>query len=160
MQETARINYQSPEINGWLPRCFTNRNDTSKVAPPQFSREYKLLNLCATYGEIFKRSWVRMRVANKDWCASRKVVSMSIRPLFFLTALAKPSGPSAINTSRNPFGGCETAIQRSIKISKSLELLPYCMQTHLLNPRYNNVQCKGFQKQNERVSTFTFTRQF
>lgn len=86
----------------------THRRATSKVAPPQFSRAYKLLNLCATYGDIFSRSWVRIRVAKSDWWASRNVVSITIRLLFFLTAFANPSGPSEIKMSLSPLGGCAT----------------------------------------------------
>lgn len=44
--------------------------DTSKVAPPQFSTEYKLEKLWATKGDILRRSWVRTLVASRDWWAS------------------------------------------------------------------------------------------
>lgn len=44
-----------------------NRIATSKVAPPQFSIEYKLLNLWETNGEILRRSCVLTRVAKRDW---------------------------------------------------------------------------------------------
>lgn len=40
---------------------------TSKVAPPQFSRAYRLLKLCATYGDTASRSCVLTRVASRDW---------------------------------------------------------------------------------------------
>lgn len=48
---------------------------------------------------------MRTLVAKRDWWASLKVVSISRSPLCFLTALAKPSGPSATKMSRKPRGG-------------------------------------------------------
>lgn len=78
--------------------------------PPQFSSAYKLLNLCATNGEIFSRSWVRTRVANSDWWASRNVVSISKSSLRPRTALANASGPSFTRMSRSPFGGSVTVL--------------------------------------------------
>lgn len=98
-----------------------NRNATSNVAPPQFSNEYKLLNLCATNGEIFRRSWVRTRVASNDWCASRNVVSINNNSFRSRTALAKAFGPSFTKISRNPLGGSVTTFSSHLKWSNKEE---------------------------------------
>lgn len=47
------------------------RRATSKVAPPHTSSEAAFLMMCAVAGAAFSMSCVRMRVANRLWCASR-----------------------------------------------------------------------------------------
>ena len=47
------------------------RSDTSNVAPPHISREPALASTEAVAGPALSMSKVRMRVASRDWCASR-----------------------------------------------------------------------------------------
>jgi hypothetical protein len=51
------------------------------------------------------RSCVRMRVASRDWWASRKVVSVSSRRFWSRSQREKPSGPSSPSSSRVPGSG-------------------------------------------------------
>lgn len=88
----------------------------TSTTPPQFSTLKRLLKLWATKGAIRLRSWVRTRVARRDWWASLNVVSISSRPWWARTAFAKPSGPSLSSTSLKPTGGSPAA----------------CIQTHKL----------------------------
>jgi len=55
-------------------------------------------------GEMRFKSYVLTRVASRDWCASRNVVSISSSCLCCRTALASPSGPFSSSTSRQPRG--------------------------------------------------------
>lgn len=87
------------------PLTFGSTSVSDTNSPPQFSRLKRLLKLWLTKGEIFFRSWVRTLVARSDWWASLNVVSISSRPWWARTALAKPSGPSRRSTSRKPTGG-------------------------------------------------------
>ena len=53
------------------------RRDTSYVAPPHASRLHRFGVVRATCPATESRSRVRTRVASSDWCASRKVVSVT-----------------------------------------------------------------------------------
>ena len=57
-----------------------------------------------TYGATRSRSLVRTRVASSDWCASRKVVSVTSTPVRERRSAAKPSGPSSSSRCREPCG--------------------------------------------------------
>lgn len=48
-----------------------NLRATSKVAPPHISRLAQGARILAVAGAAFTMSCVRMRVASRDWCASR-----------------------------------------------------------------------------------------
>ena len=50
-------------------------------------------------------SWVRMRVANSDWWASRRVVSVSAIAVCERSAAANAVGPSSSRRCREPAGG-------------------------------------------------------
>mmetsp|Transcript_9721 Transcript_9721/g.24162 ORF Transcript_9721/g.24162 Transcript_9721/m.24162 type:complete len:219 (-) Transcript_9721:1442-2098(-) len=78
------------------------RSATSNVAPPHISSEPAFCRMCEVAGATLSMSMVRMRVASRDWCASRMVVSVSSTPLCARTALAQPSAPSRSYTLRHP----------------------------------------------------------
>lgn len=102
----------------WIPSKFLNN------LPPQFSILYKLWNLCDAYGAIFFKSYVLTRVANRDWWASRKVVSINNSPLCSRTFLANAVGPSCFRISLQPGGGalatklCKSKMHFFYKIAK------------------------------------------
>ena len=50
-------------------------------------------------------SWVRMRVASSDWCASRSVVSVSSTDCCASIHSASPRGPRSSRIWRLPGGG-------------------------------------------------------
>ena len=81
------------------------RSATSKVAPPQHSTESICGSACAWCGATRSRSNVRRRVANSDWWASRKVVSVTCRAVSSRSQRAKPAGPSSCRRWRGPSGG-------------------------------------------------------
>lgn len=98
--------------------------------PPQFSRLKRLLKLWLTNGAIFLRSCVLTRVANRDWWASLKVVSISRRPWCCRIARAKPSGPSFNRTSRKPMGGSPGRKKKNISVCNTHS------QSHLTNSKH------------------------
>ena len=85
-------------------QLFYKRNRQLFHIPPQFSILNKFGKLCATNGLISAISKVRTLVANKDWCASRNVVSIIKQPGCFLTACAKALGPDFTSISLQPVG--------------------------------------------------------
>ncbi len=80
------------------------RSATSYVAPPQHSTDSSSGSVRPTYGATRSRSLVRTRVASRDWCASRKVVSVTSTPVRERRSAAKPSGPSSSSRCREPCG--------------------------------------------------------
>ncbi len=48
---------------------------------------------------------MRTRVASSDWCASRKVVSVTASAVCSRSAFAQPAGPSSSRRCREPAGG-------------------------------------------------------
>lgn len=68
----------------------------------------------ATTGATASRSFVRTRVASNDWCASRKVVSVTCSDGDERSHAAKPSGPSSFSRCFEPFGGAPTGTGGSL----------------------------------------------
>ena len=56
------------------------------------------------------RSWVRMRVASSDWCASRMVVSVTSSRVCARIHWANFSGPISSSACLVPWGGVATSL--------------------------------------------------
>ena len=81
-----------------------NRSATSYVAPPHASRLHSCGVVRATCPATAVRSRVRTRVASSDWCASRKVVSVTATGFCSRSDRANASGPCASSAWRVPSG--------------------------------------------------------
>lgn len=125
-----------------------NLKATSKVAPPQFSNEYKSLNLCDTKGEIFRISRDRTLVARRDWWASLNVVSINSNPLCWRTAFAKAAGPSFFKISLKPFGGSgpegkkKEKMKRCHNIDRAIKMVTDTTQVAFTDYTCNSKQYK------------------
>ncbi len=80
------------------------RSATSYVAPPQASRLSSSGVIRETWPDTASRSRVRTRVASSDWCASRKVVSVTPTRCWPRRSAANFSGPSWSSACREPSG--------------------------------------------------------
>ena len=79
--------------------------EASKVAPPHISKLKSCGVRRATASATRSMSWVRTRVARRDWWASRKVVSVKRARFCLRVHSANFSGPSLSNCCRVPAGG-------------------------------------------------------
>ena len=97
----------------------------SNVAPPHISRLNRPGISRAVASATFTKSYVRNRVANNDWWASRIVVSVSSSGFCFRTHWQNLSGPSVSSRSRSPLGtGPETVGTTGVGSSRLGSCLP------------------------------------
>ena len=108
---SVRWIHRQPPTLSKHPRSLTSRSQgssykkriaTSNVAPPHISSEYAFASAQLVSFAMFTISIVRRRVASKDWCASRHVVSMISTPGYSRTAFANASGPFSMMILRQP----------------------------------------------------------
>ena len=102
------VRHALAQIGQAVPRVLLEEahRDVEGGPAPAFQREQPRQRGARRLGATATMSWVRMRVASSDWCASRMVVSVSSTRVCSQHPLRRtPSAPSSSSSCRGARGG-------------------------------------------------------